>query len=124
MRIWSTYSALASAMVFSGLGIAASLAPEHAGAFLLAGLVALGVQLIAFAPVVALRRQPYMLLAAWAGGVLLRMGALLVVGLWLVGGGPYAATPALLALAATLTVLAMIEPLALRRAARSSAAVG
>lgn len=123
MKTWSSYAAAAFLVLLAGSGGGALLWPEHAGAFVFAALVALAVQLLAFALLMGLRGSPRLLLAGWVGGVALRMTALVAAGLWLVNGGPYPARPALLAMVAALTVLALIEPLALRRTAKPTGSV-
>ncbi len=124
MRAWSAYALVAILVVLVGLAVTSALSPRHTGAYVFAALVALAVQLVAFALLVSVRHHPEWLLAAWSGGVLFRMAALVAVGLWLTDGGPYPALPALLTLVIVLTVLALIEPLALRRYMKPIRSVG
>ncbi|MBI4512655.1 MAG: hypothetical protein HY702_00960 [Gemmatimonadetes bacterium] len=54
-------------------------------------------------------------LAAWAAGILTRVVALVAFGVWGVPALGLVAAPALLAMAGTLFLLVLVEPVALRR---------
>jgi len=124
VKLWLAYAAVATPITLAGIGVAILVSPSHRDALAFAGVSSLVVQLVAFALLVVARKQPTLLLAAWGGGMLLRMIAVLAVGLWLTGGGPFPAQPSLLAMVAVLTGLALLEPLALRRTHESTEHVG
>jgi hypothetical protein len=112
---WARYAAAALVIAAGGVAAAALAYPAARAAFVFSGLLALAIQWLAFAVLIPARGRPNLVLAAWVFGVLLRLGAVGVVALWLTGGGPYQARPALLTLVGLLTLLALLEPPALRR---------
>ncbi|MEN8374539.1 MAG: hypothetical protein ABFS34_03745 [Gemmatimonadota bacterium] len=115
MRRWLHYAAASAVIVAAGVGLGSALAREHWEAFLLAGALALAVQLAAFGALVWAAGRPTEFLAAWAGGMVLRLGVVIGLGVWLTRGGPFAPLPTLLAAIALLFALALLEPWALRR---------
>lgn len=78
-----------------------------------AGL-AYGVQLVAFAALVAARGRGAMLWAVWGGGMLLRFALVVFAGLWLVRAAALDPAVLLLGLAGFLFMLLLLEPVFLR----------
>jgi hypothetical protein len=115
VKRWLRYAATSGVLVAVGVGLASLLARQYSGAFLLAGVLALAVQMAAFGALVWAADRPTLFLAAWAGGMVLRLGMVIGLGVWLTNGGPFAPLPTLLAGVAILFALALLEPWALRR---------
>lgn len=107
---------LAGAVLVVAASLAAWLAlpPADTRAVWTSGLLALGVQVVAFAALAAVRGSPRGFLAAWAGGVLLRFGVVIAAGLWLVRAAGYPPIASLLSLAGFVFALLLLEPVFLR----------
>src|SRR5512138_1593891 len=84
MRAWGAYALTALGLTALAAALTAWLveAPSTLAVWVGAG-VALIVQLAAFAALVALRDRGPLFLAGWLGGMLLRFGAVGVMGVWL-----------------------------------------
>ncbi len=76
----------------------------------LAAAVAYPIQLLAFWLLIRYRREMNHFLAVWAGGTLVRMGVIVVVGLWATRLESVAPVPMLLALGGFFFVLLLLEP--------------
>lgn len=114
MKAWAAYAAASGVfLAVAGLALAA-VVPGTATAIWIAAAVAYGVQLVAFAVLVAGRRTPGGFMLGWGGGMLLRLAAVAVFGIWLVRAGGYAPAPALVSLVGFVFVLVLIEPIFLR----------
>jgi hypothetical protein len=74
----------------------------------LAAGVAYLVQVVAFVALIALRRSGVGVLAAWGGGVLLRMAVVLIVALWAAKTAAFPLAPLLLSLAGFLFLLLLL----------------
>lgn len=87
------------------------LGPQSRLGVLVAGLVAIPVQIVAFAALVRFRGQLKGFMAAWAGGMALRAVVLLVVAVVVIRSGTETAIPLLLALAGFFFALLLLEPI-------------
>lgn len=76
----------------------------------LAAAVAYPIQLLAFWLLIRYRQETNRFLAVWAGGTLVRMGVIIVVGLWATRLESVAPVPMLLALGGFFFVLLLLEP--------------
>ncbi len=76
----------------------------------LAAAVAYPIQLLAFWLLIRYRQEMNRFLAVWAGGTLVRMGVIIVVGLWATRLESVAPVPMLLALGGFFFVLLLLEP--------------
>jgi hypothetical protein len=85
-------------------------APDRLGV-LVAAAVAVPVQVLAFAVLVRYRGEVRGFLAAWAGGVALRVAVVLLTALLLIRSGTQSAVPTLLALAGFFFALLLLEPI-------------
>lgn len=81
---------------------------------LAAGLIALPVQLVAFAVLVRYRGRTSGFMAAWAGGMVLRAAAVVIAAVVVVRSGTPSAISLLLALAGFFFALLLLEPLYFR----------
>lgn len=116
MKAWLQYAGAGLAVTGLGVLLASVLAgPETLGAVIFAAGLAYAVQLVAFALLVLVRERGSMVLAGWAGGMVLRFLMVGVVAVWLSRNPVLPVQPALLSLVAFVFVLLMLEPLFLRR---------
>lgn len=76
----------------------------------LAAAVAYPIQLFAFWLLIRYRQEMNRFLVIWAGGTLVRMGVIVVVGLWATRLDNVAPIPMLLALGGFFFVLLLLEP--------------
>ncbi|MFV2005850.1 MAG: hypothetical protein ACC667_00305 [Longimicrobiales bacterium] len=76
----------------------------------LAAAVAYPIQLFAFWLLIRYRQEMNRFLVIWAGGTLVRMGVIVVVGLWATRLDSVAPIPMLLALGGFFFVLLLLEP--------------
>lgn len=90
--------------------------PAGRKGILVAGLVALPVQIAAFGLLLKLRRRRNAFLGVWIGGTLARMGLLLVMALVVIRMPALAPAPTLLALVGYLFGMLLMEPLFFRNA--------
>jgi len=88
--------------------------PSARSGVLVAGVVALSVQTVAFALLLRYRGALTGFLAVWAGGTLVRMSVLAVVAVFVVRGGGGGGASMLLALAGFFFGLLLLEPLFFR----------
>jgi hypothetical protein len=116
VKAWLTYAAVGAVVTLAGAGLGSLLAPTGAvGAVWFAAALAYGVQLVAFAALVAVRSHNELFLVGWLGGLVLRFAALVVVAIWLARTPVFPRAAALVSLASFVFVLLMLEPLFLRR---------
>jgi hypothetical protein len=115
LRSWALYAiaALASVAILGWLLTMAFHGPGDAAAIRLSAIVAIVVQLVAFAITATIAQRH--LIAGWGAGALLRFLTLIVYALLAVEVLALPAVPALVSLAAFLFVSTLIEPLFLRR---------
>lgn len=117
MVSWFAYAAGSAALL---VGLAAGAGALFAGAdpeaLWLAAAVAWGVQLMAFAGLVAGRRRGLDFMVSWAGGMALRFAAVAGVAFWVTRSSALDAATALLGLVGFVMVLVLLEPLFLRLA--------
>ena len=106
-RAWVAY-AVAAAGVTALVAGGALVLTDSAGRAIAAGAgLALGVQLVAFGLLLAVRDQAHLFLAGWLGGMVVRFGA--------VGACVYLGPrPMVLSLVGVVFVLLMLEPVFLR----------
>ncbi|HEY7895699.1 MAG TPA: hypothetical protein VIC24_12450 [Gemmatimonadaceae bacterium] len=89
--------------------------PGDERAIRISAVIAFAVQVFAFAIVLMVARTGTNVFPAWGLGMLLRLAALAVMGLWLVKALGLRAEPALIGMAAFFFVTTLVEPLLLRR---------
>ncbi len=117
MRAWLTYAGASAAVLAVGGLVLAALLPAGAGAAVVfAGVSALGIQILAFGALVAVRDSVKRFMVGWIGGVAFRFVALVALGFWATRRASFPAEPGLLALVAFLFVLLLMEPVFLRMA--------
>lgn len=115
MRSLLGFALAAMAVVGLGAGVGALfLGPRASESLWWAAGLAYGVQLVAFAALVATRDRGAMFWAAWGGGMLLRLGLVAFAGLWLVRAAALDPAVLLLGLAGFLFILLLLEPVFLR----------
>lgn len=118
---WVRYAGTALIITAVLAGIAGWLAgSENVRAVWFAAALAFGLQLAAFALLLALRGQPQLLMAGWLGGMVLRFGVLGVCAYWL---GRTAVLPrgaTLISFVGFVFVLLLLEPVFLRWDLRGS----
>ena len=116
MKAWLTYAGVTLAFtVLLAFVLGLALGGEAARAVWFAGAVAWGLQLVAFAALIAVRGSNEMFLAGWLVGLVARFAVVGVVAYWLQRTGALPIEPALLSLVGFLFVLLLMEPLFLRR---------
>jgi hypothetical protein len=115
VRSWALYAlvAVASVAILGWLLTMAFPGPQGAAAIRLSAIVAIAVQLAAFAITAAIAQRH--LIAGWGAGSLLRFLTLIVYALLAVKVLALPAVPALVSLAAFLFVSTLVEPLFLRQ---------
>lgn len=121
MRAWVAYAG-ASLVLVAGVAAGVSLATDAAAdrAIWVSAGVAWSLQLAAFAALLAVRGQPTLFIAGWAGGMGLRG---LALGLLAYAGTRTAAfplEPLLVSFVAFLFLLVLLEPVFLKRGLRTS----
>ena len=89
--------------------------PGDARAIRISAAIAFAVQVFAFAIVLVVAGAGTNVFPAWGLGILLRLAALAVTGLWLVSALRLRAEPALISLATFFFVTTLVEPLLLLR---------
>ncbi|HLV44529.1 MAG TPA: hypothetical protein VKY39_06205 [Aggregatilineales bacterium] len=116
MRAWGAYALTALGLTALAAAVTAWLveAPSTLAVWVGAG-VALIVQLAAFAALVALRDRGPLFLAGWLGGMLLRFGAVGVMGVWLSRTDALPRSAAMVSLVGFVFLLLLLEPVFLRR---------
>jgi hypothetical protein len=90
------------------------LSPEAWTGVLRAALIALPLQLVLFALLLRGRRGSNSFLMVWAGGTLIRMGAVVAAAVLLMGSSSAMVLSTLLALAGFLFALLLLEPIFLK----------
>ncbi len=121
MRAWIAYagaSLILIAVLAGGLSLAMGAAADRA-IWLSAG-VAWALQLGAFAALVAVRTQPSLFIAGWAGGMGLRGVALGVLAWVSTRATVFPAEPLLVSFVAFVFLLVLLEPVFLKRGLRTS----
>jgi hypothetical protein len=109
------YSAAAAALVaLATLALWPFLDEASRRGVLTAGLIALPIQVAAFALLVRFRSRMNSFMAAWAGGIALRTLVVVATAVVVVRSGTASAVPLLIALAAFLFVLLLLEPVCFR----------
>jgi hypothetical protein len=93
----------------------ALVAPAAHGAVWFAAALSYGLQLAAFAAMLALRRDPQLFLIGWAAGMVLRFGALGAVAFWLSRTEALPRDVTLISLVTFVVLLLFLEPLFLKQ---------
>lgn len=115
MRFWVRYAVLATAVAGALLGTAWLFSGEEARrGLLLAGAIALPLQLAAFAGLLTQESGTPGFLAAWGASTLLRFAVVGGAAFWIAGMEGVDLVVALLALVGLFFVLLMLEPWVLR----------
>jgi len=112
---YAVVSALAVGLGILGAGLV--LGPQDAAAVRTAAVVAYAIQVVSFAALAGARGPVFFL--AWGGGTLLRLGAVLVAGVWLARTQAAPPAPLMLGLAGFLFALLLLEPIFFRMGLRS-----
>lgn len=116
MRAWLAYAGVAFALTAGGGALAQLFADDAvAGAIWFGAGLALVLQLLAFAALIAVRERSELFLAGWLLGLVLRFGAVGAVAFWLTRSAVLPVAPVLLSLVMFIFVLLLLEPLFLRR---------
>lgn len=117
---WIRYAALATLVVLGAVGAGwLPASPEGRRGLLVAGGIALPLQLGAFAILVVQRTGSPGFLAAWVGSTLVRFGVVAGAAFWVAGMEGVDTLVALLTLVGLLFVLLLLEPWMLRPGASS-----
>ena len=117
MRRWLRYSAVAGGVVVLTVAVGWGLLDEAGRhGIVLAGGVALAVQVAAFALLVVQETGSPGFLGAWVASTFLRVAAVVAVALWVAGREELDTLVTLLTLVGLLFVLLILEPWALREA--------
>ncbi len=112
LRYGAAAALVAAAAAGAGLGLSGGSRPS----FWVGGALAVIVQAICFLGLwLGARRARQGFLAAWAGGILARLVAVLVFGVWGVEALGLRKTPALLAMVGVLFLLLVLEPVGFAR---------
>jgi hypothetical protein len=115
MSPWLKYSATGAGAVVIGVGaLWPFLDPAGRTGVLIAATVALTVQIGAFAVLMHFRGRATGFLAAWAGGMAVRMLAVAMVAVGVVSTGMEGGVPTLLSLAGFFFGLLLLEPVFFR----------
>lgn len=96
------------------LGLWPWLGPDGRRGVVVAGLIALAVQVVAFSLLLRFRGRMNGFLAVWAGGTLVRMAVVVGVAVVTLRAGTAGAVPMLLALAGFFFGLLLLEPIYFR----------
>jgi hypothetical protein len=116
VRVWLRYAGVGLLVTLAGVALASLLGGgESLRAVQFAAALAYGVQLCAFAALVAVRGRSDLFLLGWVGGLILRFATVGLVAVWLSRDPVFPPRPALLSLVAFVFVLLLLEPLFLRR---------
>lgn len=116
MKEMVAYAGVALVVVIAG-GVLGGLILDEASspAVWWSGVVAYGVQVAAFAMLLAVRARRGMFLIGMLGGMGLRLVAVIVAGLWVTRTGAYPASVLLVSLVAFLFLLLLLEPVFMRK---------
>lgn len=116
MRAWGAYALTAFALTGAAASITALLVdPASVVAVWTGAAIALGVQLAAFAGLVALRDRGSLFLVGWLGGMFLRFGAVGMMAVWLSRTDALPRAAAMVSLVGFVFLLLLLEPVFLRR---------
>jgi hypothetical protein len=120
VRLWLLYAAAGAAVcVVGALAGTAFLEGADLRALRIAAALAFGIQLLAFAALVALRdADGSLFLVGWGSGILLRFMAVGALAFWLHRTAALPLAAALVSFVAFLFVLLLMEPVFLRRGTR------
>ena len=111
MRAYAGYALVGAGVVALCAGLLGwLLGPVAARSIWWAAAVAYVIQLIAFAVLLRYRKRSDAFLAAWGGGILVRMLVVLAGAWWVMRSDVLEPAPALLGLAGFLFVLLLLEP--------------
>jgi len=108
------------AVAFGVLVLWPFLDPAGRRGVVIAALVALPVQILSFATLLHFRGRVNGFLAAWVGGTVLRMGAILAVAFFVIRSGAAGMAPMLLALVVFFFGLLLLEPIYFKSAHRET----
>lgn len=119
MKAWGLY-ALGSAVLLLAIATGLSLLVEPQGRSLvwLSAAIAYGVQLLAFLILVKFRGTGTAFMLSWAGGMVLRVLAVVALAVWVTRQPLLSAETALLSLVGFIFLLVLLEPVFLRWADR------
>lgn len=116
MRSWLSYAAAGLVVTLLAAAIATTLvAPGGRAAVWFAAAVSYGLQLAAFAAMLALRKDPQLFLIGWAAGMVVRFGALGGIAFWLSRTEALPRDVTLISLVTFVVLLLFLEPLFLKQ---------
>ncbi len=116
MKAWGAYALTACVLTAAAAALTVRLVDASSITAVWTGAaIALGVQLAAFAALVALRDHASLFLLGWLGGMLLRFGAVGVMAVWLTRSDALPREAALVSLVGFVFLLLLLEPVFLRR---------
>lgn len=122
MTAWIAYAATSLAlMVLLSAGVGWLAGPERSDGVWVAALVAVAVQLPAFAALVGARRRGRDFLVSWASGMLLRLAVIAGAAYWVTRRTSLDGAVTLLSLVGFVFVLVLLEPAFLRLAGGAEA---
>ncbi|HEY0671768.1 MAG TPA: hypothetical protein VGD27_05855 [Longimicrobiales bacterium] len=120
-KAWLAYALAGLVLVVLITIVAAALVNDAMRpAIVAAAVIAYGLQLVAFALLLALRDKPHLFMAGWLGGMLLRFGALGACLFWASRTTVLPRTPLVLSLVGFVFMLLLLEPVFLRWDLRGS----
>lgn len=120
-KAWLAYALAGLVLVVLITIVAAALVNDaFRPAIVAAAAIAYGLQLAAFALLLALRDKPHLFMAGWLGGMLLRFGALGACLFWASRTTVLPRTPLVLSLVGFVFMLLLLEPVFLRWDLRGS----
>jgi hypothetical protein len=121
VQAWLAYAGAGLVLTAVAAGVATLLTDaETARAVRVSAAIAYGVQLAAFAGLLAVRGRNTLFLAGWLGGMILRFAGLGVVAWWVTATSALPRAAALVSLVAFLFLLLLLEPFFLRRGVRTT----
>jgi hypothetical protein len=121
LRAWLAYAGAGLLLTGVAAAVATLVLDGEAGrAVRITAAIAYGLQLLAFAALLAVRGRDALFLAGWLGGMILRFAGLGAVAWWVTATSVLPRAAALISLAAFLFLLLLLEPFFLRRGVRTT----
>ncbi len=118
MKAWSAYAGAGLLLVVVGVVLAGLASPADARGIRIAVLLAYVLQLIAFAVLVRVRKQPTLFLAGWLGGIAVRFIVVGVSAWWLKRTALLPPVSTMMSMVLAVFVLLLLEPVFLRKVVR------
>lgn len=116
MKGWLAYAGVGLVVTLLAAAVATALVdPGARSAVWFAAALSYLLQLVAFAAMLALRRDPQLFMIGWAAGMALRFGAVGAVAFWLSRSPVLPRDVTLISLVSFVVVLLFLEPLFLKQ---------